>query len=476
MSVTSSSVLSTAHLLKLSTNALFQPNLVSNIFAPNETLGNFLIKNKIEADYSDVVAPEQNEKAQQTSTSIVLASSTTSSQSAADHSHHFDSKTAIAIRAATKSLSSSKVDPPVFHPHWKLIRVLSGHDGWVRTVAVEPNNEWFATGSNDRAIKIWSMTTGVLKLTLANHISAVTGLEVSSRHPYLFSCGEDKKVLCWDLEQNKVVRHYHGHHSGVFCLSVHPSLDLLVTGGRDSAARVWDIRTKMEVLQLSGHSNTVMSLITQNASPHVITGGADSTIRLWDLRKAERPLDQLTYHKKSVRALCRHPYQFTFVSGGQDNVKKYSFEGPTFLGNLDNAGTRINSLSINPELESITSASPSSDSLSSDSSSSSSSSLELSLKSSSASTVVSGGVLAGGCSDGSVAFWDWRTGYLFQKIRPPVQVGSLESEYGVECVTFDKSGTRLITTNDDKTIKIFGEDPDSSPATDPITWTPSKPK
>lgn len=79
---------------------------------------------------------------------------------------------------------------------------------------------------------------GGLKLTLTGHISAVRGLVVSPRHPYLFSAGEDHMVLCWDLECNKVIRNYHGHSSGVFSLALHPTLDVLVSGGRDSVARV----------------------------------------------------------------------------------------------------------------------------------------------------------------------------------------------------------------------------------------------
>lgn len=43
---------------------------------------------------------------------------------------------------------------PKWHPPWKLMRVIAGHQGWVRCVAVEPGNEWFATGSNDRIIKV----------------------------------------------------------------------------------------------------------------------------------------------------------------------------------------------------------------------------------------------------------------------------------------------------------------------------------
>lgn len=133
---------------------------------------------------------------------------------------------------------------PDWHKPWKLHKVISGHLGWVRSVAVEPNNKWFVTGSGDRTIKVWDLASGQLRLTLTGHISTVRGLAVSPRHPYLFSCGEDKMVKCWDLETNKVIRHYHGHLSGVYTLALHPTLDVLVTGGRDGVARVWDMRTR----------------------------------------------------------------------------------------------------------------------------------------------------------------------------------------------------------------------------------------
>ena len=67
----------------------------------------------------------------------------------------------------------------------------------MRCCAIEPGNEWFATGAADRVIKIWDLASGKLKVSLTGHVSVVRGLAVSNRQPYLFSCGEDRQV--WEI-------------------------------------------------------------------------------------------------------------------------------------------------------------------------------------------------------------------------------------------------------------------------------------
>ena len=43
-------------------------------------------------------------------------------------------------------------------------------------------------------------------------------------------------------------------------------------------------------------------------------------------------------------------------------------------------------------------------------------------------------------------------------LQAPVQPGSMDSESGIFSMTFDMTGSRLITTEADKTIKIYKED------------------
>lgn len=285
----------------------------------------------------------------------------------------------------------------------------------------------------DRTIKIWNFpkasvgASDALQLTLTGHISPVRGLAFSDRHPYLFSAGEDKQVKCWDLETNQVIRHYHGHLSGIFCLALHPTLDLLVTGGRDAVARVWDMRTKHQVHCLTGHDNAVGAILTKATDPQIITGSYDSTIKLWDLI-AGKCQTTLTHHQKSVRAMVAPSFENTFCSGAADCVKQWQGRDGKFLKNYSHHnGQIVDSMAVNDD-----------------------------------------GVLVTGGDDGSMQFWDYKTGYQFQSSQSIVQPGSLDAENGVMAACFDGTGTRLITGEADKTIKIWKQDDEASELSHPI--------
>ncbi|RYP73765.1 hypothetical protein DL771_003478 [Monosporascus sp. 5C6A] len=366
--------------------------------------------------------------------------------------------------ASSQALSAARAQAthqvkPEWHPPWKLMRVISGHLGWVRSLAVEPENQWFASGAGDRTIKIWDLATGNLRLTLTGHISTfLLGIHIYSpvstlQGPFLdpvtlihtrklpavwkerlltsyTTGGEDKMVKCWDLETNKVIRHYHGHLSGVYTLSLHPTLDVLVTGGRDGVARVWDMRTRSNVHVLSGHTGTVADVKCQEADPQVISASLDKTVRLWDLA-AGKTKGVLTHHKKGVRALALHPSEFTFATGSTGSIKQWKCPEGAFMGNFEGHNAIINTLALNRD------------------------------------------VLFSGGDNGSMSFWDWKSGHRFQSLDSIAQPGSLDAEAGIMSSTFDRTGLRLIVGEADKTIKIWKPDEKATPETHPLEWKPS---
>lgn len=335
--------------------------------------------------------------------------------------------TPAALTTRRKRAARIAQEKPEWHAPWRVYRVMSGHLGWVRSIAFDTSNEWFATGSADRTIKIWDSATGGLRLTLTGHIAAVRALAVSDRHPYLFSVGEDKTVKCWDLEHNRVVRNYHGHLSGVYCAALHPTLDVLMTGGRDSTVRVWDIRSRAQALMLAGHRDTVNAVVTRAVDPQVVSASADSTIRLWDLA-AGRCQAVLTHHKRGVRALALHSRLQSFASASADNIKSWGLPQGTFARNFGDAhdGGLVNALAVNDD-----------------------------------------GVLVSGGDDGRVRFWDYHTARRFDEHSQAVQPGSLECEAGVFALEFDRSGSRLVSAETDKTVRMWKEDESATQLTHP---------
>jgi pleiotropic regulator 1 len=329
-----------------------------------------------------------------------------------------------------------EIPKPVWHPPWKLMRVISGHEGWVRCIAVDPTNQWFASSGNDRLIKIWDLASGTLKLSLTGHVSAVRDIAISDRHPYLFSASEDCEIKCWDLEQNMVVRNYHGHLSGVYCIALHPTLNILATGGRDSSVRVWDMRTKAGIFVLGGHTNAICSLVSQASEPQFISGSMDRQVRLWDLAAGKSAVT-LTNHKKSIRAMALHPTEYTFVSCASDNNKVWRMPKGVFERNIQGHSAIVNACAVRECAQGSS-------------------------------------ILIGGTDNGYLHFWDWRSGHKFQSLEATPQPGSMSAENGIFDVKLDQSGTRLITAECDKTVKIYREDPNATPDSHPLNWKAPK--
>lgn len=304
------------------------------------------------------------------------------------------------------------------HPNWKLSKVLIGHKGWVRSVAIDPSNKFFVTGSADTTIKAWDLATGSLKLTLTSHLMAVRSVDISNRHPYLFSSGEDKSIKLWDLEKNTVIRDYHGHLSGVYSISVHPTLDVLISGSRDSSIKVWDIRTSIPIMTLQGHKQPITKVVTQPTDPQIVSSSQDKTIRFWDLRNSKTQT-VLTHHRKAVRTLSLNPIEWSMASASADSIRQWKFPDGAYLASLNHSDEDkiVNSLSINQD-----------------------------------------NVLFVGGDEGEMTFYDWNSTKKFQTVQNPLVPGSLDSEGGILTSSFDLTGSRLIVGGRDKSVKIWQEE------------------
>jgi WD40 repeat protein len=169
-----------------------------------------------------------------------------------------------------------------------------------------------ATGSDDKLIKIWLISTGTILRTI-NTGQNVHALKSGS---YLAAGLDISTINIYNINTGSLVYELKGHTSGVNDL-ITISDDLLASASFDRSVRIWSLATNATKFILNGHSNSVKALKLISSSI-LASGSSDKQIIFWDITNGIN----------------------NFILPGHSGTIQYSFdmlnEGPTFVsGSLD---------------------------------------------------------------------------------------------------------------------------------------------
>jgi autophagy-related protein 16 len=69
----------------------------------------------------------------------------------------------------------------------------------VNTVSLSNSGSLFATGSNDKKIKIWDIKTGAIKTTLTGCLQAVMSVSFNASDELLLAASNDNSARLWHV-------------------------------------------------------------------------------------------------------------------------------------------------------------------------------------------------------------------------------------------------------------------------------------
>jgi WD40 repeat protein len=75
---------------------------------------------------------------------------------------------------------------------------LTGHTGWIRSLAVSPDGKVLVSASDDQTIKFWDLATGRNFRTLKDHTGAVRCVTFSPDGKRLASASWDRTIKLWE--------------------------------------------------------------------------------------------------------------------------------------------------------------------------------------------------------------------------------------------------------------------------------------
>ncbi|KAF3626204.1 Protein pleiotropic regulatory locus 1 [Capsicum annuum] len=225
----------------------------------------------------------------------------------------------------------------------------------------------------------------------------------------------DCTIKIWDLSSARLKGTLTDHDEQVRGLAVSSRNAYMFSVGDDKQVKCWDIEQNKVIHSFRGHLSGVYSVALHPTIDVLFTGGRDCVCKVWDVR-SKMQIHELSGHDNTVNSVLARAMD-------PQHVKKLSLPDGELLNDLVPVQkTIINSIAVNDE-----------------------------------------GVMATGGDDGSLWFWDWTSGHNLQQTRTMVQPGSLDREAGINALAFDGTGTRLISCEADKTIKIWKQDEIATP-------------
>jgi WD40 repeat protein/plasmid maintenance system antidote protein VapI len=231
----------------------------------------------------------------------------------------FDIVISVAFSPQADLIASGTVDGKILL--WdriasKQINVLSGHNGWVRSVAFHPlNHKILASGAGDNTVRIWDIENGENRILNA-HSDWVRSVTFSPDGLKLASAGSDMRIIIWDIASGNIVNSLEGHSDWIWSIFFSKDGDQIISGSNDSTIRIWDI--KQNTAKILRHLDArVMSLAYSPSNELVASGGSDHLIKIWDIKSGEL-IQTLRGHSDSVWCLKFSPDGKLLFSGGMD--------------------------------------------------------------------------------------------------------------------------------------------------------------
>jgi len=127
--------------------------------------------------------------------------------------------------------------------------ILQPHDTAIRALTLNHAGTYIASADQSGIVKYFQPNMNNLTARPA-HREAVRGLSFSPDDERFATASDDSTVRVWSFAESREERILTGHGWDIKCVEWHPTMGMLVSGSKDNLIKFWDPRTGTALMTL----------------------------------------------------------------------------------------------------------------------------------------------------------------------------------------------------------------------------------
>ena len=176
---------------------------------------------------------------------------------------------------------------------------LSQHVGRVLCALYHPDGTYFATGSEDKTIKVWHPENHTVLVNFDGNDDAVYSLAYAAGDELIVSGSADNTIRSWrvtvggtsgpEAYTGALVREYNGHQGPVYSVDcgMWNNQEIIASGSADTSVIIWNLRSGNRRRTFDEPTDAVYAVQLSPNGRLVAAGGRDGVVRIWHIGNSQ---------------------------------------------------------------------------------------------------------------------------------------------------------------------------------------------